>query len=237
MNEILKKTTALTPIDGYDDTGDPSSSRGTRYVKFDGGTATIWFLRETGAPMLPLSPYYAPDIWEELLKWVEKQRADRIRKEPGKELPDVDTLNASCPKNEWAADFNGVLQGPWRHTYNVGLVDISTGSRFIVSNSTIGMRVAFEDLRERVQFMRKLRGRVIPVVELASVQMKTRFGLKLRPDFKILDWRSFDGSAAQAIAGPAGGQLPGSAVAEPTASEIIDDSLPPWNDDISDVVK
>lgn len=99
------------------------------------------------------------------------------------------------------------------------------------------MRVAFEDLRERVQFMRKLRGRVIPVIELSSVQMKTRFGLTLRPDFRVIDWRLFDGSAVAAIAGPSGNQPPGGAVAAPTTKEIIQDDLPPWNDDISDILK
>jgi hypothetical protein len=59
--------------------------------------------------------------------------------------------------------------------------------------------------------------------ELSSQQMKTKFGLRQRPDFKITDWRNLGASAAPTTL------LPGSAVTEPTPTEIISDSLPDDN--------
>jgi hypothetical protein len=80
------------------------------------------------------------------------------------------------------------------------------------------MAIAFGDLKERGSSMRKLRGeRVIPVVELSSKSMKTKWGMKLRPDFRIIDWVNFSGPATPAISGP---------VAKPTSAEIINDEIP-----------
>jgi hypothetical protein len=227
MSTDSTNTTSLTPIDGYDEDGTEASSRGAKYLKFDGATQSLWFLREDGTAFKK-GPLYAPDCWEEHIKWIDKQPVERKRKVPGEAFPDVESLNSKAPKSEWREDFNGNPIGPWRHTFNVGLVDCLDGSRYIVSNSTTGMAIAYDELRERVQFMRKLRGeRVVPVVELSTAAMKTKkFGTKQRPHFEIADWRKFGGSAP-AIAGPApnGGGVPGEAVAPLTAAEIIVDAV------------
>jgi hypothetical protein len=112
MSQALANTTALTPIDGYDEDGTESASRGAKYLKFDGATQHFWFLREDGS-VFPRGPLYAPDCWEENIK-------------------------RSC--------------GPWRHTYNVGLVDPKTGARYIVSNSTVGIKPAFDDSLDDLPF-------------------------------------------------------------------------------------
>jgi hypothetical protein len=212
----------LVPIDGYDDGSNGPSSRGAKYLKFDGATQTLWFLRESGQPA-PRGPYYAPDIWEEHIKWTaDKTVADRIRKVPGEPFPDVEDLNDNTPENEWVLDFNDKMVGPWRHTYNVGLVDPDTGARFIASNATTGIAIAYDGLREAVQFRRRIRGeRVVPLVELSSAPMKTkRWGVKTIPHFTVKDWQVFGGSAPVAIA----------AAAEPmkpiTTAEIVNDEIP-----------
>jgi hypothetical protein len=125
-NELTNNPNVLPPVDGYDDDGSGPSSSGARFLKFDGSTQHLWFLREDGS-VFPRGPYYAPDCWEENIKWVEKQPVDRVRKQPGESLPDIAELNKQCPKSEWSPDFNDVLQGPWRHTWNVGLVSPEDG--------------------------------------------------------------------------------------------------------------
>lgn len=128
MDEIIKGTTSLTPIDGYDD--DESSTRSAAYLKFDGATPTRWFNRGDGSPA-HLGPYFAPDVWEEHVKWIDNSVADRIRKVPGEPFPNVEDLNAKAPKSEWRTDFNDDPCGPWQHTFNIGLVDPDNGSRLI----------------------------------------------------------------------------------------------------------
>jgi hypothetical protein len=59
--------------------------------------------------------------------------------------------------------------------------------------------------------MRKLRGEnVYPVIMLSSKSMKTKSGIKQRPDFEIVDWRTLGGSAP-AIAPAPVNMLPGGA--------------------------
>ena len=62
--------------------------------------------------------------------------------------------------------------------------------------------------------MRALRGtRVMPVVNLSERPMKTNFGMRTRPHFEIIDWKT-PGDDAKAIpAKPATPQLSGPAVA------------------------
>jgi hypothetical protein len=54
--------------------------------------------------------------------------------------------------------------------------------------------------------------------------------MKPRPHFEIKGWPSFGSSAA--IAAPLG-----SPVAEPTTREIVQDDLPPWDDDFPSNLK
>jgi hypothetical protein len=236
MNEAVKNTTSLTPLDGYDDDGSPPSLRGAKYLKFDGATPTLWFLREGGTPAKK-GPYFAPDCWEEQVKWTaDKTVAEKIRKQPGEPFPDVESLNAKTPEDEYIYDFNDKLVGPWRHTFNVGLVDTDTGARFIASNSTTGMAIAYEELRSAVQFKRKARGEhVIPVIELSSAPMRSKkYGIRTIPRFEVIDCRTFGGSTP-AVSGPVD-PIPGTPVAPITASEIVNDSMPTWDDPIPDSI-
>jgi hypothetical protein len=59
--------------------------------------------------------------------------------------------------------------------------------------------------------------KVIPMIELSSKPMRTRFGMKSRPDFKILDWVNFGGPSASAIA---------ALITKLTPAEIINDDIP-----------
>jgi hypothetical protein len=85
-------------------------------------------------------------------------------------------------------------------------------------NSTVGQRIAFENLKERTEFMRRLRGEnVYPKVMLSSASMRTRYGIKQRPDFEIVDWVTLGGpESAPALAPPS----------KPSSAEIIGEDLP-----------
>jgi hypothetical protein len=78
---------------------------------------------------------------------------------------------------------------------------------------TAGQRIAIDRLTDKIQTMRMLRGaRVVPLVTLSKVTMKTKFGPKPRPEFEIIGWRDMDNYSKPP--------------AELATSEIISDDLP-----------
>ena len=108
--------------------------------------------------------------------------------------------------------------------------------KFTFATRTVGGRIAVSELKDSVVFMRRYRGEsTLAVVELSSKPMRTRFGERPRPFFKILEWRASGGetaslplalpkqlAAAPAVAAP----LPGKKVEEPKLEEELNDSLP-----------
>jgi hypothetical protein len=112
--------------------------------------------------------------------------------EPDKPLADPDELNASIPKQEWGVDFNGEPRPPWSLNFVVCLLDPDTASTYTFINSTLGARIGFERLEDRIKWMRTLRGNnVAPIVKLDSRPMKLKKAgvVKQRPEFTVSEWR------------------------------------------------
>jgi hypothetical protein len=166
-------------------------------------------------------PSYAVRCHVECVHWCSKTPIERIVEDPDNPI-DLKALNDAIPVKEWEAGFDGNPKPPWVRTYVNFFVDPDTGAKLIVSNSTAGQKVAYEVLLDRTIFMRKFRGEaVLPVIKLSSKAMKTKWGVKQRPDFEIVDWKSLGGpNGAAQIAGP---------VAPLTPAEIVDDGIP-WDD-------
>jgi hypothetical protein len=232
QQELVKNVPIAPPTDGFD-TPDDDVGGGATSVKFDAATQSLWFDRNGGP--IPRKPWIAVRCHKEAVWWAGKKIVDRIDES---QAPDIDALNKAIPQSEWEEGFDGEPKPPWSMQYSVFLVNPENGSKIISSNSTFGQRAAYSDLKGRVQFMRNFRSQsVVPIVELSSVMMKTRFGTKARPHFEILDWRTFGPtSAAPAIAGP---------VTKPSSAEITGDAIPdhpasvgvlPWDDEIGDLI-
>ena len=116
----------------------------------------------------------------------------------------------------------------------VYLLDTSDASIFTFANGTIGARIAWERLVDRVNWMRALRGTaVFPLVTLDSRPMKTKIGTKLRPEFSIADWRdlgstgnpAIESTPPRAIEGKTAAPV-GTPVKTPTTTEALDDEIP-----------
>lgn len=215
------------PSDGFDTANDDAG--GAVFIKFDAATQNLYFDR-AGTPVRR-EPWFVARIKKEAVRWCDRAIVDRIDES---QSPDIDTLNAAIPQDQWEEGFDGEPKAPWSMQFSFYLVNPQDGSHVIFSNSTFGQKAAFGDLKSRVQFMRNLRGEnVIPVVKLSSTTMKTRFGTKARPHLEILDWRVFGQQTAPAIAGPSGAPVaptpvnpvPGKPIEKPTASEIIGDEI------------
>jgi hypothetical protein len=107
-----------------------------------------------------------------------------------KPLPDPDDLNSAIPISEWEVGIDGQKRPPWQDTVVVYTIDPTTGGFYTYVSSTTGGRIAVDHLKESVAGMRMLRGgKVLPLVTLAERPMKTRFGVKSRPAFEIVDWK------------------------------------------------
>jgi hypothetical protein len=181
---------------------------GTRLKFTDGKWSTADAIEmPTGRKLLA----YATDTV--LQKW-SGQRADTIREKP---LPDLNMLNEAIPKNQWELDLNGQPRPPWAVYFIVYLLDPRNAEQFTYINCTTGTRIAVQTLQDRVASMRIMRdANVIAVVELASRPMKTKFGLKQRPHFEIVDWCQAGGPETPKL----------TKVSGPTPGEELDDDIP-----------
>jgi hypothetical protein len=127
---------------------------------------------------------------EALQHWQERRPVETIMRTPDKGLPDVEKLNAQIPVKDWEPGLDGNPRPPWQHQYITYLLDENTAEMFTHLNSTVGTRIATQQLEDKITWMRALRGNdVFPVVELADKPMKTKIGQKIRPHFRIVDWR------------------------------------------------
>jgi hypothetical protein len=110
--------------------------------------------------------------------------------------------NAKTPKDQWEPGPNGP-RAPWSISYVTYLIEPSTAKRFTHANSTVGAKIAFDNLSDQIRWMSKLKGdaEMRPIVTLGSMLMPTQFGTKKpRPDFTIKGWRSFSAPTAPAPA-------------------------------------
>jgi hypothetical protein len=121
----------------------------------------------------------------------EGERPLTITKRP---LPDVAKLNAEIPEDEWELGIDGKPRPPWVLQYVVYLLDPNDASPYTFINHTTGAAIAVEQLSDRIRLMRLMRGsNVVPLVLLDSKPMKTKFGTKQRPEFKVAEWRELGG--------------------------------------------
>jgi hypothetical protein len=150
--------------------------------------------------------------------------ADTVIKRAGQPWPNVAELNAKIPQEEWEIGLDGEPRPPWVKQFVVYLLDPRDASIFTFINSTTGAAIAVDRLKEKVCWMRTLRGeRVAPIVQLGNKAMKTKYGQKLRPDFVVVDWRCFigvrDGTVPQIV-------RVGQPVAPLSVAEELNDKLP-----------
>jgi hypothetical protein len=213
-------TTASLPIDdGWNDT-DPNDRliQGTLLKCVDG----VWTAGGAAAPkqLLALATVTALQLWK-LQKPV-----NTIVKRPGHPWPHIDDLNAEIPEEDWEVGLDGQPRAPWQKQFVVYLLEPNTAENFTFANGTAGANQAVQNLKNAVKGMRLLRGdHVVPLVELQSRPMKTKFGTKQRPHFHVIEWRNLDGGFTL----PSGGE-PQLAL-EPTH----DSDGVPYSDDLSAV--
>jgi hypothetical protein len=241
MNEV-SKSTALTPVNNIAMDDDDDDLGAVKFAAFDAATPSLWFFRK-GAP-LPKNSWIVAGLRQEIIEWgADKKIVQRIVKTPG--IPfekTADELNAEVPRDLWPENPYGDPKGPFVLTFVILMLHLETGTRIIFSNSTFGHKQCYADIRGAIKSTRKWRGpNVVPVVELSSTPMPTRYGTKSRPHLEVKDWITPSGPATPIAPAVEAERALVTAVTKPTASEIVNDRLPddpapkddwkaPWDD-------
>lgn len=195
---MSKKNIAPSPLedDGFDRT--PTKRTGGAYLNWT--DARGWTDRD-GQPPPPLLLAWKSD--EFVRRWKDNRPEDIV----DKPLPDPQTLNSAIAESEWDPGIDGKPRPPWAHYRAVYFVDPASGKSFTYAAPTVGARIAVEELQEAVANMRLLRGdRCLPLVHLTEKPWKVPTGLRKRPVFEIVDWKTPGGEHAIAstpqLAGP-----------------------------------
>lgn len=180
---------------------------------------------ESGLPVESNKKLAAVAVNKVLQRWQEERVIETIAQKP---LPDTDEMNAAIPHSEWEEGPDGKPRPPWQLAHVVYLLDIETCEKITFVSASIGAKIAVRALQDRVAWMRKLRGAdVVPQVELSFKPMSTRFGMRKRPDFKIVRWLNLKAGAGASP--PSLRQLPPTELNEvtpPTTAEEMNDALP-----------
>jgi hypothetical protein len=197
-----------------DDDGFHGSLKSSRLLK---GTLIKWNDNIHWADrdgLTPPSPLLVIAINEILQKWKDG-KAEVINEKP---LPDPAQLNSTIPIAEWERGIDNKPRPPWAHVVVVYFVNLGTGEFFTYAAATTGAHVAYDALKQAVITMRALRGtRAMPMVNLSERPFKTGFGMRRRPHFEIVGWRTPGDDTKTVPVKPVPPQLSGP-VAAPTAT-------------------
>jgi hypothetical protein len=218
---------SVTNIDSFsEDGGSDRLLQGSRVPCVDG----VWTFAKGGTVIPKDKRFLVLGTAEAQQHWEDGQLVEeRIKKPNAPFLETVDELNAQIPQDRWEEGLNGP-RAPWSHVFAVYLLDLTEGAIYTAMNSTTGMAAATRELKEKVKWMRALRGQTVnPIVTLGS-QLHSKKWKKLRPSFEPVEWRNL-GTPAQspALLAPHPDTSPGVKVEEPTLAEQMNDEVP-WND-------
>jgi hypothetical protein len=155
--------------------------------------------------------------------------------QPGQQHPRRDELG-DLDEKLWQKGKDGTKTDPWADTRHLVLVHDGSAATFTFVTSTTGGRIAISELKDAIKLRRRARPRSYPIVALETMTMKTRFGDRLRPHFRIVDWHEGEEPAPaaapptrpkppQAMRIPAS-EIIGAVRGELTTAEVLDDDIP-----------
>jgi hypothetical protein len=151
-----------------------------------------WTTRDGDPLPADLEPVIV-DVARVVQRWEDQQPVETIILEPHQLFPNIDGMNSKVPKEERGEGLDGKPRGPWQAQHIVYWLDLNTMDKYTFPTGTNGGRRAIRDLRDKLVWMRKLRGaNVYPVVTLSDTFMPTQFGGRQRPHFVIKRWVNLD---------------------------------------------
>ena len=173
----------------------------------------------------------AIDVTTAWVKWQHGKPLEHRITQPGQlhsdraDLPDQDEAT-------WERGLDGAPADPWRDTRYLRLIDPRTGQDYTFVSDTYGGRKAVGDLKSQIANVRFAYPGAVPVVQLASTMMKTAFGPKPRPEFKVIGWRNKNNAVMQLRHGEQNkaSEGPHKLIEPPFNDQIpsFDEELIPW---------
>jgi len=189
MCEESKTPNALTPVDGFSDTGDTAASPlrgiGVRFKEGKEGEEYIAYSEPFPVKGRTFAAVDKADGWQKLAEGVPPEYLMRKPGQPRPPRPPVD-------EKDWPINLNGKPEHPWKWTRYLYLLDTDTGEVVTFWSNTVGGRIAFDALSEQVNIVRSMHPDKIPVpiIALERTMFPTSFGgKKARPHFKIVGYK------------------------------------------------
>jgi len=220
MSDIIKKDpTSIDNFAGWED-GVEGSDRPEgagiiqgSLIKFT--NEAMWTTRD-GDELPADLELVAVDVGRVVQKWQDQQPVETIILQPHQKFPDIEEMNEKTPRKEWVEGPDGQPRGPWQAQHILYLLDPKTMDKFTFPTGTVGGRIAVGELRDKLMWMRRLRGpNVYPVVVLSDMFFPTRFGGRQRPHFKIVRWVRLGGEDGEVEALPPPSPPPAATQAQP----------------------
>jgi hypothetical protein len=202
---------ATTGGDGWDSV--PADSGGTirgKIIKFSDGHYLVGTESVTGIELV------AMDVLTAWVRWAENKPTEHRVTKARERHPDREELG-DLDKTKWEIGLNGEQADPWVDSRYLYLANAHDGAEYTFVTSSAGGRKAIGDLKGQIANIRYAHPTAIPVVKLDVEKWKTRFGLKPKPLFRVLDWKR------------AGGNEPIKQIA-PTKLEAFADDAPAYED-------
>jgi hypothetical protein len=251
MSDLVKKDpTSIDNFAGWEDgvEGDdrPQGAgivQGT-LAKFSNEAA--WITRD-GDELPADLELVAVDVARVVQRWQDQAPAETIVLEPHQKFPDIEEMNQKVPRKEWVEGPDGQPRGPWQAQHILYLLDPKTMDKYTFATGTTGGKIAIRELRDKLVWMRRLRGpNVYPVITLADKFMNTRFGGRQRPHFVIKRWVSLgaEGGQVEALPSPSPppkpadesvpqttSDLPLKEIKEPSLAEEMEDEIPDFENE------
>ena len=202
-------------IDGWDAQANDSAASPMKgsSIKFDNGA---YFIGREKTLIQPDRQFVAIDVREGWLFLKKDTPAEYDMRAIGGPKPP--RPNSFSDPSEWPDGLDGKPADPWRYAKFLYLLDPLSAEVFTFTSSTTGGRIGISDLTAQIQLMRSTRPGAVPLVELQSRQMKTKFGMKPRPFFHVMSWRVKSEEATKQIADGGGG--------DSTTVNPYDDAIP-----------
>jgi len=220
MSDIANNIIPIVPpdYDGWDDIdADDRVIQGALVKCVDGH----WSTKDRTTPPKQLLALATTQV---IQQWQDKAPVGApIFKRPGQPWPNIDELNATIPQEDWELGLDGKPRAPFQKQHLIYFLEPHSAAKFTYANGTTGASIAVRNLKDQIKWMRAMRGdNVVPLVELADKPFPTKYGQKLRPDFRIVEWRNLGVSLTKEA--PQVGAA--AAIEPPSTSEDVDDEIP-----------
>jgi hypothetical protein len=181
----MPATNVILPNDGFDvqeNTSSSSSIVGTM-MKFTEGQYRI-----NKDQTVPIGTrLVAKTVVTAWVHWVDQKPVEHRVTQPGQSHP----LRVDLPDQDetaWPPGLNQEPSDPWRDTRYLHLIDQKTGADYTFVTDGVGGRQGIADLKSAIANVRNAHPAALPIIALGSVPMKTKFGIRSRPQFNVVEW-------------------------------------------------